>query len=280
MCGNFQQQIHAITQQLDWFKRQLFGQKSEKRDFAEVPQQVNMAELFGKTAAAPAESPKETITYQRGKALKNRLENAQEDTGLRFDDSVPVKEIQVVPAELKGANKDHYEIVGTKTTCRLAQKPASYVVLKYVHPVIKEKTSQALISTSAPANVLDKSIADVSLLAGLLINSSIICLCTASTSVSKPATSRLPAARSPTGLSAPLSCSSPSTTASLNIFCLAKSWQLMKPQLKPGESKKESSNRDTSGRSLEIIKRSVLRSRHRDRKNICLIALGNSAAPS
>jgi transposase len=170
LCGNFQQQIHAITQQLDWFKRQLFGQKSEKRDFAEVPQQVNMAELFGKTAAAPAEPPKETITYQRGKALKNRLENTQEDNGLRFDDSVPVKEIQVLPAELKGADKDLYEIVDTKTTCRLAQQPASYVVLKYVHPVIKEKSTQTLINTQAPANVLDKSIADVSLLAGLLID--------------------------------------------------------------------------------------------------------------
>src|SRR5690606_1450486 len=170
LCGGFQEQIRVITQQLDWFKRKLFGQKSEKRDFARVPQQVNMAELFGTTATQPAEAPKETITYRRGKALKNRLENAQEDAGLRFDDSVPVKEIQVLPAELKGFHKDNYEIVDTKTTCRLAQKPASYVVLKYVHPVIKEKTSQALINTSAPANVLAKSIADVSLLAGLLID--------------------------------------------------------------------------------------------------------------
>lgn len=170
LCGNFQEQISVITQQLEWLKRQVFGQKSEKRDFAEVPQQVNMAELFGTAAAAPEEPPKETITYQRGKALKNRLENAQEDTGLRFDDSVPVEEIEVLPAELKGPNKDQYEIIDTKTTHRLAQKPGCYVVLKYVHLVIKEKTTQTLINTPAPANVLDKSIADVSLLTGLLID--------------------------------------------------------------------------------------------------------------
>ena len=177
LCTDFYQQLIVLQEQfadlqtqLEWLKRQVFGQKSEQRNFAEAPQQLNMAELFNVPAPVTDEAPKKTITYQRGKALKNNLANAQADTGLRFDDSVPVEEIQVIPAELKGPNKDQYEIIDTKVTHRLAQKPGCYVVLKYLHPVIKEKATQTLINSSAPANVLDKSIADVSLLVGLLID--------------------------------------------------------------------------------------------------------------
>ena len=48
---------------------------------------------------------KQTISYERGKAKKNALDNAQNDSGLRFDDSVPVEEIHVEAPELKGANR-------------------------------------------------------------------------------------------------------------------------------------------------------------------------------
>lgn len=171
VCDELYTQVQQLSHQVDWFKRQIFGQKSEKRNFEEVPQQVNMAELFKDSApAVEADAPQETITYQRGKAQKNALANAQEEAGLRFDDTVPVEEIHVTPMELTGPNKDQYVIIDTRTTHRLAQKPSSYVVLRYIHPVIKEKASQIIINSSAPANVLDKSIADVSLLVGLLID--------------------------------------------------------------------------------------------------------------
>ncbi|TVP76648.1 MAG: hypothetical protein EA353_11715, partial [Puniceicoccaceae bacterium] len=40
------QQFQSLQQQLDWFKRQLFGQKSEKRNFEDNPYQTTIAELF------------------------------------------------------------------------------------------------------------------------------------------------------------------------------------------------------------------------------------------
>ena len=165
------QQFQSLQQQLDWFKRQLFGQKSEKRNFADNPYQMTIAELLKDVPAVPETvEQKQTIAYERGKAKKNALDNAQNDSGLRFDDSVPVKEIHVDAPELKGPSSDDYTVIDHKVTYRLAQNRSSYVVLKYIRPVVKEKQTQTITTAAAPANVLDKSIADISLLVGLLID--------------------------------------------------------------------------------------------------------------
>ena len=165
------QQFQSLQQQLDWFKRQLFGQKSEKRNFEDNPYQTTIAELLKDVPEIPENTEEnQTVSYERGKAKKNVLDNAQNDCGLRFDDSVPVEEIHVEAPELKGCNSDDYTVIDHKTIFRLAQKPSVFVVLKYIQPVVKEKSTQIITTATAPANVLDKSIADVSLLTGLLID--------------------------------------------------------------------------------------------------------------
>lgn len=78
--------------------------------------------------------------------------------------------IEHLPPELTGPEADQYDILGTKTTYRLAQRASSYVVLKVNRPVFRRKGSEKPITTPAPCNVLDSSLADVSLLAGLLVD--------------------------------------------------------------------------------------------------------------
>jgi len=109
-------QVQTLQTQLDWFKRQLFGAKSEKRLEIDPALQADLLAALDEDLPTPAKPETEKITY------------------------------------------------------RLAQRPGSYVVLKYVRPVIKRKETGELITPSAPANVLDKSIADVSLLAGMLVD--------------------------------------------------------------------------------------------------------------
>lgn len=166
------ERIQALEHQLNWFKRQLFGEKSEKRDMTDNPYQQTIADLLSELpeVAKRPEEQKQTISYQRGKARKNALEGTPDDSGLRFDDSVPVEEIALSSPELEGPDAGDYEVIGQKTTYRLAQRPISHVVLKYTRPVIKKKSTQQVITTQAPANVLDKSFADVSFLAGLLLD--------------------------------------------------------------------------------------------------------------
>jgi hypothetical protein len=65
---------------------------------------------------------------------------------------------------------DQYEVIDTKTSYRLAQRPGSYEILKYVRPVVKRKDTQQISCALAPVGVIDGSRADVSFVAGLLVD--------------------------------------------------------------------------------------------------------------
>ena len=162
----FSQQIQQLQSQLDWFKQQVFGQKSERR-VVDNPEQLSL--LGGNALDKPLPVETEEITYTRKKGPKNH-DDSLNDKGLRFDDSVPVKEIRMSAPELQGDDKDQYVVISEKVTYRLAQRPASYVVLKYIQPVVKSKVTQHLNTHSAPTGLFDKSIADVSFITGLLID--------------------------------------------------------------------------------------------------------------
>jgi len=158
-----------LKKQLDWFKRQMFGPKSEKQ-VEPNPYQLSLGEAFAPPLPVGDDREKETITYERGKGPKVRPEDCVSDTGLRFDSTVPMKTIQLPVLELNGLSADEYEIIDVSKTYRLAQRPASYVVLCYEQPVVKIKQSQQIVSAIMTMNVLEKSIADVSFLVGMLVD--------------------------------------------------------------------------------------------------------------
>ena len=162
-----QAQVQTLQTQLDWFKRQLFGAKSEKRLEIDPAIQADLLAALGADLSAPAKCETEKITYER---RKSRSDNTVTDTGLRFDDSVPVETLVLSSPELADVPADEQVLISEKITYRLAQRPGSYVVIKTVRPVIKRKDTDELISPPAPVNVLDKSIADVSFLAGMLVD--------------------------------------------------------------------------------------------------------------
>ena len=158
-------QVDSLTQQLDWFKRQLFGRKSERRLIEPNPDQP-LLNGFEAESSLEATVEKETITYQRRKG-KRRGDDCVTDQGLRFDDSVPMETIQLsVSEELAEA----FEPVSEKITYRLAQRPGSYVVLKYIQPVVKRKSDGRLITIPAPDGLWAGSMVDVSVVAGIVVD--------------------------------------------------------------------------------------------------------------
>ncbi|MDH4274108.1 MAG: IS66 family transposase [Gammaproteobacteria bacterium] len=165
-----QQRCASLQQQLDWYKKQLFGPKSEKRYLDGERLQLPLD--LGVTATEePPVAPKQTIAYERAvRRPKQRGEDVLNEEGLRFGADVPVKEIVVNPPEIAGLSPDQYTVIREEKTHRLAQRPGSAVVLCYITPVVKLKETQALVQASAPANVLERCSADVSVLAGLLID--------------------------------------------------------------------------------------------------------------
>jgi transposase len=163
-----EQHNQSLKSQLDWFKRQLFGAKSEKRVVV-APGQMDIADLLGTEKSPPAHAPTEKVTYIR-RRRKRRADDCVTDTGLRFDKDVPIKVINIGHPNLQGSEANEYQVIDQKISRRLAQRPGSYVVLEYRRPVVKHLPTQQLSTAPLPGAVLDKSLADVSLLAGLLVD--------------------------------------------------------------------------------------------------------------
>ncbi len=160
-----------LKRQVEWFKRQLFGQKSERRLLSPDSQQLSFIGLLPPTGAAADTPPAPTETvraYQRRVRSEPTVEAADEQE-LRFDASVPGEVIAVPNREVVGLSEAEFEVIGEKVTYRLAQRPGAYVILKYVRPVIKRKATAVLSCPPAPPAVLERSFADVSFLAGLVV---------------------------------------------------------------------------------------------------------------
>jgi transposase len=162
--------IAMLQHQLDWFKRQLFGKKSER--FVPEPdqQQMHLGQILGELAAAPAAEPESAVpAHKRRKARSDFADDGR--NAPFFDESkVPVQVIEVPSPEAQGLRPEQYEVIGEKVSHRLAQRPGSYVVIKYVRPVIKRRDTQTVHCAPAPMGVIEGSRADVSFIVGLLLD--------------------------------------------------------------------------------------------------------------
>jgi transposase len=157
-------QVTELKQQLDWLKRQLFGSRSDRRLLPENIDQLTLGEsLHPHDDAVPV--PELTVRAH----VRTKRSAIPEEAPPRFDDSVPVEVINIVNSEVIGHEED-YDFVKERITERLAQRPGSYVRLRYVRKVYKKKETGLFACPPAPESVLDKSFADVSFLAGLLID--------------------------------------------------------------------------------------------------------------
>ena len=160
-------ELAAAKHQLDWFKRQIFGQKSERRLLDGQDAQLSLG-VFGDPEPATPVVPERVIAAHTRRSAKP----ADSEESLSFFDAtrVPVQVIDLPAPEAQGLSPNEFEVIGQKDSYRLAQRPASLVVLHFRRPVIKLKASQAIVCASAPVGVIEGSRADVSFLAGLLID--------------------------------------------------------------------------------------------------------------
>ncbi len=161
-------QIEVLRAQIEWFKRQLFGQKTERYAPQPDSQQLHLGELMPvvPTDAAP-EIEHQVPAHKRRKARSDFTDDGA--SAPFFDEAkVPVLSIEVPNPQVQGLAPEQYEVVGQKFSHRLAQRPGSYVVLKYVRTVIKRLDTQTLHCPVAPVGVIEGSRADVSFIAGVM----------------------------------------------------------------------------------------------------------------
>lgn len=165
------ERLATLEHQIAWFKRQLFGAKSERRLQESSPAQMSLGEGWAGAAEGNA-PPQQTIpAHIRTRPLvKSAEDEADDGAKLFFDASVPVEVIEVPNPALEGLAEGEYEVIGEKVSHRLAQRPGSYVILRYVRQVIKRRDDQSLHCPPAPTGVLDHSRADVSFISGLIVD--------------------------------------------------------------------------------------------------------------
>lgn len=160
-------QVAALKHPLEWFKRQVFGSKSERFAPEFDPTQMHLGEGLSVPTTLP-ESLKSVPAHTRRLPTTDL---ASAETVPVFDESrVPVETITVIAAAMKQLAPEAFEVIGEKVSYRLAQRPGSFVVLKYVRPLIKRLESQTLLCAPAPVGVLEGSRADVSFIADLLVD--------------------------------------------------------------------------------------------------------------
>jgi transposase len=168
IIASLREEITELNRQLEWFKRQLFGRKSEQFMPPDSSQMSLGEDIMGQRPDV-TQRKKQKITYERGVGPKVRPEDCVSDKGLRFSKEVPVKTIRLSAPGLDETEANSLELVTVNQHYRLAQRPASYVVICYEQPVYKHKDTGQMMSVPMVSGVLDKSLADVSFLSGLLV---------------------------------------------------------------------------------------------------------------
>ncbi|MGH8144182.1 MAG: IS66 family transposase [Steroidobacteraceae bacterium] len=158
--------VEALSRQLDWFRRQMFGAKSERLVLQDNPQQISLGEMVDQDSAV-APPPKRRVVAEHTRAVSKAKDEGE---SLPFFDAtqVPMQTIELPVSEALA--DEAYDRIGQKITYRLAQRPAAYVVLQYIRPLIKLRESGRLLTTPAPTGVIEGSRADVSFLAGMLVD--------------------------------------------------------------------------------------------------------------
>ncbi len=137
------QEITPLKQQLDGFKRQRFGQKSERRIEVGANGQMSLGEFL--TQPTLPEPKGRVIAAHTRKPTTRR--NGDEAVSFFDETHVPVEVIELPAPETEGLSPEDYEVISHQESYRLAQRPGSYVVIKYRRAVVKIKSTQA--STSA-----------------------------------------------------------------------------------------------------------------------------------
>ena len=151
-------QLAALTARIAQLQRDLHGSRSER----------NKAGGDGADGKEGSEAGDRRPGGKPGRK-KDRGDSVN-GTGLRFDGNAPVIDITVTPPEIEGLPEDGYEVISERVHCRVAALDWRHVVIRYRHLKVKIRETGALVGAPARESVFKNSCADVSFVAGLLID--------------------------------------------------------------------------------------------------------------
>lgn len=164
------ERIRALESKFDWLKRQVFGETSER--IVEVDASLQST-LFTDLPDAHEDDPvlvPAPVAEPTSPPRRKKRPPGTGESGLRADATVPREIIELTLPEFMGEGDGDYEIVGCRVTERLARRQGQHFIIEYRRPVVKHVPSGRLKTAPAPAGLFDRSLADVSFVAGLIID--------------------------------------------------------------------------------------------------------------
>jgi transposase len=127
LACSMSREIEVLKHQLDWFRRQIFGQKSERRIIDGGAGQLSLGEAINAAQSTCALPPVEHRVAAHTRRVATNKPNAGDDSVPFFDDTrVPVEVIELTAPEAEGLAPDDFEVIGHEESFRLAQRPGSY----------------------------------------------------------------------------------------------------------------------------------------------------------
>ena len=162
---NLQQQVKSLNEQLAWFTRQIFGQRTEKIISS------NSQELFLPGFVFP---PAEEKIEKEVSAHKRTVFRKDRSTKLTFPENLPVERTII---DLTEEEKICFETgkplvkIGEDVSQKLAHKPGSYYIKEIVRPkyAASKDGEKTILTADLPDSLLPRSKADESLLADILV---------------------------------------------------------------------------------------------------------------
>ncbi len=169
-------ELEKLKVQVDFYKTQLFGSKSEKlgganREEIVIPEQLLLGEGI-EGERLPEVLKEQTIASHKRivSNYKKDFPGTPADSGLRFDSNkAVVNEIKVPAKGIEGLREDEYEVISTNVYYR-ATKQVSYVVNKYIQDVVKIKASKEIVSTPLPKTIFPGGLLETSFIVGMLVD--------------------------------------------------------------------------------------------------------------
>ena len=157
-----------LKEQLDWFKKQLFGQKAEKFVDTKSEQQLYF-EGFDKIApVVPPEVKKPVKGHER-----SIRKSTGQDT-ISFPADIPIERHFIdLPEEEKICPETGEALIkiGEEVTSKLAHKPGSYFIKQIIRPkyAYPKREEKGIAIAELPDTLLNRCQADESLLADILV---------------------------------------------------------------------------------------------------------------
>jgi len=167
IVSTLEKSVRSLNEQLDWFKRQIFGKRSEKI----IPTTSSVQLTF--EGVNPPESTEDFQVQTIASHQRKKISRKGQDT-ISLPDDLPVEKVVLdLPEEQKICQETGVSLVkiGEEVSRKLAHKPGSYYIKEIIRPkyASPKRSENGVKIVNLPESLLNRCQADDSFLADILV---------------------------------------------------------------------------------------------------------------